>query len=73
MFQFNENGLWFASLNLNILIKKKRQKNAPFVDDASKTRDIKLSNVETCMLFASPLQKFLATCLGSPLLTYVVL
>ena len=31
----------FAGLNLNILFKKKREKNAPFMDDASKTRGIK--------------------------------
>ena len=31
----------FADLNVNILLKKKRQKNAPFMDGASKTRGIK--------------------------------
>jgi len=31
----------FAGLNLNILFFKKREKNAPFMDDASKTRGIK--------------------------------
>ena len=31
----------FAGLNLNILFLKKREKNALFMDDASKTRGIK--------------------------------
>jgi len=30
-----------AGLNLNISFKKKRDKNAPFMDEASKTRGIK--------------------------------
>jgi len=30
----------FAGFNLNILFLKKREKNAPFMDDALKTRDI---------------------------------
>ena len=42
--------------------RKKRQKNAPFIDDALKTRGIKYSHVEIWLLFA-PLSKFLATCL----------
>ena len=31
----------FAGLNLNKLFLKKREKNAPFMDDASKTKGIK--------------------------------
>jgi len=31
----------FSGLNLNILFTKKREKHAPFMDDASKTRGIK--------------------------------
>jgi len=34
-------GYVFAGLNLNILLKK-RPKNAPFMDDDSKTRGIKI-------------------------------
>jgi len=31
----------FVGINLNILFFLKREKNAPFMDDASKTRGIK--------------------------------
>jgi len=40
----------------NGLFKNNRQKNAYFMDDASKTRGIKLSNIETWLLFAATYQ-----------------
>ena len=40
IFQFNENGLCICRLKSEHIILKKRQKNAPFMDDVSKTTGI---------------------------------
>ena len=58
----------FAGLNLNIIIQKKKyKKKANFMDDVLKIRAILCLNVETWLLFAPHLSKFLATRLLSTL------
>jgi len=52
----------FISLHLKIITQKKnRQKKTHFIDDALKTRGITYLNVETGLLFAPSVSKFLAT------------
>jgi len=47
----------FAGLNLNRIIQKiKSQNKANFVDDALKTRGIIYLNVDTRLLFATPIK-----------------
>jgi len=50
--QFNASTLLFASLSLNTDLKKKRQTDARFMDDALKTRAIKYLNSEIWLLFS---------------------
>jgi len=52
-----ENNFLFAYLNLNRIIqKKKRQRIVHFMDDALETRGIIYLNIETWLLFASPIK-----------------
>jgi len=52
----------FAGFKLNIIIQKKRaRKMHVLCIMLVKTRGVKYFNVETWMLFAPPLSKFLAT------------
>jgi len=53
---FNKNStkidFLFAGLNMNLIIRKKRQKNGRFMDDNIKTTGIKYLNIETWLLLA---------------------
>jgi len=52
----------FAGINLKH-IQKQALENACFVDDALKTKGVEYLNVETWLLFAPFVSKFLATLL----------